>query len=81
MQDSDGDKAIEHTLVDTAGEGEGGMQWENRTETYALCYVKQIACYMTQGAQSSALRQPRGVGWARRWERGSRGRGHVYTYG
>ena len=55
MQDSDGDKAIEHTLVDTAGEGEGGMQWENRTETYALCYIKQIACYMTQGAQSSAL--------------------------
>ena len=28
-----------------------------------------------QGAQPSALWQPRGVGWGGRWERGSRGQG------
>ena len=27
------------------------------------------------------LYQPRGVGWGGRWEGGSRGRGHMYTYG
>ena len=28
-----------------------------------------------------ALYQPRGVGWAGRWEGGSKGRGHMYTCG
>jgi len=32
-------------------------------------------------AQTGALYQPRGVGWGGRWERGSRGRGHMYTHG
>ena len=35
----------------------------------------------TQGTQTGALCQPRGVGWGGRWERGLRGRGHMYTYG
>jgi len=34
-----------------------------------------------QGAQPSALWQPRGVGWGERWEGGSREQGHMYTYG
>ena len=34
---------------------------------------------MTQGAQTCALRQPRGVGWGRRREAGAR-EGDVYTY-
>ena len=29
----------------------------------------------------AALWQPRGVGWAGRWEGDPRGRGHTYTYG
>ena len=33
-------------------------------------------CYMTQGTQTRALQQPRGVGWGGRWEGGLRGRGH-----
>ena len=37
--------------------------------------------YMTQGAQTSVLWQPRGVGCSGRWEGGSSGRGHIYTYG
>ena len=34
---------------------------------------------MTQGTQTGALYQPRGVGWGERWEGGSRGRGYMYT--
>ena len=36
---------------------------------------------MMPGAQASALWQPRGVGWSERWEGGSRGMGHMCTYG
>ena len=36
---------------------------------------------MTQGTQTGALYQARGVGWGGRREGGSRGRGHMYTYG
>ena len=35
---------------------------------------------MTQGAQASALQQPRGLGGGGRWEGGSGGSRHVYTY-
>ena len=34
------------------------------------------SCGVTQGAQPSALQQPRGVGWG--WEGGSGEKGHVY---
>ena len=36
---------------------------------------------MAQETQTGVLCQPRGVEWVRRWERGSKGRGYVYTYG
>ena len=36
---------------------------------------------MTQGTQTGALYQSRRVGWGRTWEGGSRGKGHMYTYG
>ena len=39
-----------------------------------------VICCMSQGTQTGALYQPRGVGWGGKWEGGSRGRGHVYTY-
>ena len=38
-------------------------------------------CYIAWGTQTSALYQPRGVGWGGRWEGCSRGRGQMYTYG
>ena len=31
------------SLLDSVGEGEGGMIWENGTEMYILSYVKWIA--------------------------------------
>ena len=37
-------------------------------------------CSMAQETQTGALCQSRGVGWGRRWEGGSKGRGEMYTY-
>ena len=30
-------------LLDSVGEGEGGMIWENGTETHIISYMKRIA--------------------------------------
>ena len=38
-------------------------------------------CYVTQETQTGVLYQPREVGWRERWERVSKGRGYMYTYG
>ena len=38
-------------------------------------------CYMAQETQTRAMYQPRGVGWGGRWERVSKGREYMYTYG
>ena len=35
---------------------------------------------MAQETQTRALYQTRGVGWGRKWERVSKGRGYMYTY-
>ena len=37
-----GNADIENRLVDTVGEEEGGMNWENSMETDTLSYVKKI---------------------------------------
>ena len=43
MRDSKRDTDVKNSLLDSVGEGEGGMIWENSIETYILSYVKQIA--------------------------------------
>ena len=43
MQGSKRDTDIKNRLLDTMGEGEGGMTGESSIETYILPYVKQIA--------------------------------------
>ena len=43
MQDSKRDTDVQNRLLDSVGEGEGGMIWENSIETCILSYVKQIA--------------------------------------
>ena len=42
MRDSKRDTDIKNRLLDSVGEGEGGMIWENGIETCILSYVKQI---------------------------------------
>ena len=43
MRDSKRDTDVQNSLLDSVGEGEGEMVWENDTETCILSYVKQIA--------------------------------------
>ena len=42
MQDSKGDTDVKNRLLDSVGEGKGGMIWENSIETYTVPYVKQM---------------------------------------
>ena len=43
MQNRKRDTDVQNRLLDSVGEGEGGMYWENSTETSILSRVKQIA--------------------------------------
>ena len=41
--DNKRDTDVKNSLLDSVGEGKGGMIWENSIETCLLSYVKQIA--------------------------------------
>ena len=43
MRDSKRDTDVQKSLLDSVGEGEGGMIWENGIETCIISYVKRIA--------------------------------------
>ena len=43
MRDSKRDTDVQNSLLDSVGEGEGGMSWENGIETCTISYKKQIA--------------------------------------
>ena len=40
MQDSKRDTDVKNRLLDSMGESQGGMIWENSTESCILSYVK-----------------------------------------
>ena len=42
MRDSKRDRDVKNSLLDSVGEGEGRMIWENGIETCKISYVKQI---------------------------------------
>ena len=42
MRDSKRDTDVQNSLLDSVGEGKGGMIWENGIEICILLYVKQI---------------------------------------
>ena len=42
MQDSKRDTDVKNRLLDSVGEDEGGMVWDNGIETCILSYVKHI---------------------------------------
>ena len=60
------------------------MYGESNMETYiTTCKIDsqwEFAAWLRK-LLTGALYQPRGVGWGRRWEGGSEGRGHMCTYG
>ena len=43
MRDSKGDTDVKNSLLDSMGEGKGGIIWEGSIETCILSYVKRIA--------------------------------------
>ena len=43
MRDSKRDTDVLNSLLDSVGEGEGGMIWENGIKTCKISYVKRIA--------------------------------------
>ena len=84
MRDSKRDTDVWNSLLDSVGEGEGGMIWENGIETCIISYTKRIA--------SPGLMHDTGclglVHWdhPEGWYREGGGRGvqdgeHVYTRG
>ena len=60
------------------------MYEKSNMETYiSICKIdSQLGiCCMSQGTQTGAPYQPRGVGWGEIWKGGSRRMGHMYTHG
>ena len=43
MRDSKRDTDVWNSLLDSVGEGEGGMIWENGIETCIISYMKRIS--------------------------------------
>ena len=72
MRDSERDTDVKNRLLDSVGEGEDGMIWENSIETYILSYVKQIT-----SPGCSGLVHWDGEGGEREVQDGE----HMYTHG
>ena len=83
MQDSKGTQMY-RTVLDSVGEGEGGMIWENGIETCILSYVKRITSpgSMHDTGCSGLVHRDDPEGWDR--EGGGKGiqdREHMYSRG
>ena len=59
MWDSKRDTDIKNRLLDSVGEGKGGMIWENNIETCVLPYVK----YMTSPSSMHETRHSKREHW------------------
>ena len=77
-------KDVKNRLLDSVGEDEGGMIWENSTETCISPYVKQ----MTSVSSMHEAGHPKSVVWnnPEGWDgegggKGLRIGGYMYTYG
>ena len=71
MQNRKRDTDVQNRLLDSVGEGEGGMFRKDSMETCMLSRVKQITSpgWMHEtSAQGGTLGRPRGIGWKGRWE-------------
>ena len=82
MQDSKRDTDVKNSLLDSVGEGEGGMIWESSTETCILLYVKQITSPGSMHETGPALRAGDPKGWDGEGGGGGVQDGeHKYTHG
>ena len=84
MRDSKTDTDVKNSLLDSMGEGNGGITWENSTETCILSYVKQIASpgLMHETGCSGLVHWDDLEGWyGEGGERGVQDGEHMYTHG
>ena len=72
MRDSKRDTDVQNSLLDSVGEGEGGMIWENGIETCIISYMKRIA--------SPGSKQDTGCLGRGTWEGGSGWGTHVHLW-
>ena len=84
MRDSKRVTDVKNSLLDSVGEDEGGMIWENSIETCILSYVKQITSpkSMHETGWSGLAHWDDPEGWG--WEGGGRGfqdGEHMYSHG
>ena len=66
MQDSKRDTDVKNRLLDSVGEGKGGMIWENSIETcITMCEIDGQCKFdaWSRALKAGALGQPRGMGW------------------
>ena len=84
MRDSKRDTDVYNSLLDSVGEGKGGMIWENGTEARIVSYVKRITSpgSMHETGCSGLVHWDNPEGWSvegggRRVQDGE----HVYTRG
>ena len=84
MQNRKRDTDVQNRLLDSVGEGEGGMIWENGIETCKLSYMKQIASLgsMHDTGCSGLVHWDDPEGWdGEGGERGVQDGEHMYTHG
>ena len=84
MRDSKRDTDVKNRLLDSVGEGEGGMIWENSIETCILLYVKWIVSpgSMHEAGCSGPVHWDDPEGWdGEGGERGVLDGEHMYTHG
>ena len=84
MRHSKRDTDVKNRLLDSLGEGEGGMIWKNSIEACILSYVKQIASpsWMHETGCSGLVHWDDPEGWdGEGGERGVQDGEHMYTHG
>ena len=77
MQDRKIDTDVKNRLLDSVGEGKGGMICENTIETcmyITICKTDDQCKFKawSRAPKAGVLEQPRGMGWEERWEGYSR---------
>ena len=83
MQDNKRDTDTKNRLLDSVGEDEGEMIWENSIETYILPYVKQMTSpsLMHETGHSKSVHWDNPEGWdGEGGERGFRMGTHVHLW-
>ena len=65
MQESKRDTDVKNRILESMGEGEGGMIWENSIETCVLSVVKQITSpgWMREAGRSGLVHWDDPEGW------------------